>query len=156
MTAHVAEKPKTKESSKVAVAYAAVLAIVAVLQLFTFEKFPDAIASLWLPGGNSFAYFLAAFIVVAEVFALPFLLRLKLSHAMRWVSMLFGWLVPLIWLSIAIWLISSVHNVTNAGLFGATVPVEPGWWMVFVSTTLGIMAIWASWGLWPKVHTLRK
>ncbi len=144
-----AKKPKTRESQQVAYAYAAVLVILVLAQLFTFEKFLILLESFWLPGGKPTAYLLGSIIVVCEVMALPFLLRLKLSPLMRITSMALGWLVPIIWLLLTLWLLFTVNAVSNIGLLGTTVKLIPGWWAVFFCVAIGMMAAWASWGLWP-------
>ena len=144
-----AKKPKTRESQQVAYAYAAVLVILVLAQLFTFEKFLILLESFWLPGGKPAAYLLGSIIVVCEVLALPFLLRLKLSPLMRIISMVLSWLVPTIWLLLTLWLLFTVNAVSNIGLLGTTVKLIPGWWAVFFCVAIGMMAAWASWGLWP-------
>ena len=151
-----AQKPKSKESQNIAYMYAAILVIFALAQLFTFDNFLILIESFWMPGGKSAAYLLGSIIVVSEVLALPFLLQIKLSPLMRIISMVMGWLVPLLWFIISIWLIFTVNAVSNVGLLGTTVNLLPGWWAVFLSIALGMLAAWASWGLWPCVRPKTK
>lgn len=144
-----APAPKTAHASKVSVALAAVFVVLAVAQLYSYEEYPTVIASLWLPGGVQFAYLFAGLIVALEVAAVPFLLRMHLSPAMRVVSMMSGWLVVSVWLAVSLWLNLTVNAVTNSGVLGATVPVMPGWWMTIAFTVLGALVAWVSWGLWP-------
>jgi hypothetical protein len=144
-----AQKPKSKESQNIAYMYAAILVIFAVAQLFTFDNFLILIESFWMPGGKTFAYLLGSSIVVSEVLAIPFLLQIKLSPLMRIISMVMSWLVPLLWFIISIWLMVTINAVSNFGLLGTTVDLLPGWWTVFISIALGVLAAWASWGLWP-------
>jgi len=144
-----AKKPKTRESQNVAYIYAAILVILALTQLFTFDKFLVLLESFWLPGGKTVAYLLGSGIVVCEVLALPFLLRLKLSPLMRITCMVLGWMVPIIWLLLTIWLLSTINAISNIGFFGTTVELMPGWWAIFVCIAIAILAAWASWGLWP-------
>jgi hypothetical protein len=147
--ATAARKPKTKDSQKVAYMYATILVIFALTQLFTFDKFLVLIDSFWLPGGGPIAYMLGGIIVSSEVLALPFLLSLKLSLSMRVFSMILGWLVPLMWLTLSLWLLFTINAVSNIGFFGTTVKMMPGWWAIFICIALEMLAIWASWGLWP-------
>lgn len=130
---------------------AGIIGAMAVAQLFTFENFPAVIASMWLPGGETMARVSAAFIVIAEVLALPFLLGMRLSPLFRTVSMVLGWIVVVKWLFFAIWENIMVTSVTNNGMFGATVPLPVGWWNVFFSLGLVILIVWVSWGMWPKM-----
>jgi len=144
-----AKKPRTPESQKVAYVYSFVLIVLALSQLSNFNDFLTLLESFWLPGGAPVAHLLGGIIVVSEVFALPFLLGMQLSPLMRVISMGLGWLVPLKWLGLALWLNLTVNAVSNIGFLGTTVRLTPGWWAVFFSIALGILAAWASWGLWP-------
>lgn len=135
---------------------AGIIAVMAVAQLFTFENFPAVIASIWLPGGEVMARVIAAFIVIAEILALPFLLSMRLSPLFRVVSMVLGWIIVLKWLFFAIWENVMLATLTNTGMFGATVPLPVGWWSVFFSLALGILIVWASWGMWPKMKRSKK
>lgn len=140
--------PKTTNTIWVSLALAAIMIGLAVAQLYKYEDFPDVISGLGLPGGDVWASTYAAPIVVGEVLAVPFLLRMKLSPAMRIVSMVAGWLVILGWLMIAI--LTNVNGITvNSGVLGATVPVIAGWWMTGVFLALGLLAAWSAWGMWP-------
>ena len=145
----IAPPPKTRDSFKVAVAYAAILVVFAVAQLFTFEAFLEHIHSVKLPLSEGIVYALAPILVISEVFALPFLLRMSLSPAFRYVSMFLGWLTAAIWLYISVWLAAMNPYVETVGFLGTVINLPPGWWAVFISVALAIMAAWASWGLWP-------
>lgn len=147
--ATVAAKPKTKEVSQVAYFYAVILVIMVLCQLFTFDSFLILIESFWLPIGVPMTHLLTGIIVVSEVFAIPFLLGMKLSPLMRLLSMFLGWLVPFIWLILNLWINLSINNITSVGFLGGVVDIMPGWWAVFISISFGILAAWASWGMWP-------
>ena len=129
--------------------YAAILVILALAQLFTFDKLLSLSGSFGLPGGVTMSHLFVDLVVTFEVLSLPFLLGLKLSQLMRVTSMLFSWFVPLMWLKLALWLVLTSNTVSNIGLLGTTVKLVPGWWIIFISIAFGILAAWASWGLWP-------
>jgi methylamine utilization protein MauE len=143
-----APRPKTKDVRTISLALAAVLIVMAVTQLFTFENFPDVIQEMWLVPG-SMASVVAAMIVILEVVALPFLLGMQLSLAARAVSMAAGWLVLAGWFILLVWQNVSGNVTTNSGLLGDTISLPVGWWSVFLLVALGILAAWASWGQWP-------
>lgn len=149
--AHVtpAPLPKTKNVPRIALLYAVILVVMAVAQLFTFDEFLKLMTSFNFSGGAQYAHFIAAFVVVAEVFALPFLLRMPLSTAFRWFSMILGWLIALIWTVISLRLVIQDSFTNNVGFLGTAVNLTPGWWAIFVSLAFGILAAWASWGMWP-------
>lgn len=149
-TSSTAAEPATRLSGRIATALAGVFMVLATAQLFSFEKFPQAIDDMWLPGvHDGGAMVAAALVVTAEVFALPFLLRMRLSVAMRVLSMVLGWAVGLGWLIVLIIESVSVTALANNGLLGATVELPVGWWAVTVQAAICIMIGWASWGLWP-------
>ncbi len=141
--------PRTKDAPLIGVAYAAIITVFAVAQLFSFDKMPDLFDSFWLPGGVGFSHFLVALLVIVEVFALPFLLRVRVSLAMRFFSMLCSWLVAGIWMFISLWLALSTNVLDNIGLLGTVIKLAPGWWAVLVSLGLAILAGWSSWSMWP-------
>ncbi len=151
-TAQLATKPKSRNAGYMSLLYAAVLVIFVVAQLFSFSEFLVLLQGFSLPGGSILAYFAATLLVTAEVFALPFLLSMKLSVAMRFLSMFMGWVVALMWIFITLWLNINVSDATNVGFLGTVVELVPGWWAFCVSLALAILSIWASWGMWPLVH----
>jgi hypothetical protein len=145
-----APKPKTKDVIKMTRIYAVVLIIFALCQIITFEKFLTLFQSFGLPGGTPFSHFLATFIIITELFALPFLLRVRLSPLARYISMLSGLLVAVLWLYVSLFVLSSVNAVTNIGFLGTVASLLPGWWSVLISVAFGLLAIWSVWGMWPS------
>jgi len=147
--ATIAKAPRSSDAQKIAYMYAAILIIFALAQLYNFDDFLLLLESFWLPGGAPIAHLLGGIIVTSEVFALPFLLGMRLSPLMRYVSMILGWVTALIWLILAFWLNLTINAVSDMGFLGTTVHLMPGWWSVFFSVALVLLAIWSSWGLWP-------
>lgn len=144
-----APKPMSKNTRVVGIAAVGVLVVMAVTQLFSFEDFPNVLASLWLPGGDAMARTLAALIVSMEVLAVPFLLSMRLSPAMRVLSMIMGWLVAATWLKLTLWENLTTNTISNAGLLGATIRLPAGWWSVCFALAFGVLIAWTSWGMWP-------
>lgn len=151
-----APTPKTKDVQRIALFYAIILVVMVVAQLFTFDDFLKLMTSFGFDGGIRLAHFTAAILVTAEVFALPFLLRMSLSPAFRFLSMLCGWLVALIWLKITILLVIQDGISNNVGFLGTAVNTMPGWWAIVMSIIFGILAAWASWGMWPYQQSSKK
>lgn len=143
---------KTKYVEVCSIALAVVFVMLAVAQLYSYEEFPDVIASLWLPGGRTFASLLAALIVVLEVAAIPFLLSMWLSPAMRIVSMVAGWLAATTWIGLSVWANVSVNAITNSVVLGATIPTATGWWQVLVFVVIAGLLTYISWSKWPLQH----
>lgn len=147
-----ATRPAKAESNRavqVALLLAVLLVIMSVGQLYEFEKFIPLIEGFGVVGGHKTATLIAGLIVVSEVLALPFLLRMQVSPLMRVFSMILGWLAVMIWIVITLWLATTINTVTNVGLFGTKVDIPAGWWAACYSVALGVAAIWASWGMWP-------
>lgn len=144
-----APAPKTKDSAMVAKVYAGVLVVLVLLQLFNFPDFVNIFYNFNLPGGQVFSVALAGIVAMAEVFALPFLLGMRLSYAFRAFSMFLGWLVPAIWFFVQASLLASANHIANSGILGAKVTVPPSLGLLFLIVALGLIAVWASWGLWP-------
>ena len=147
-----APEPKSQDVKRIAVFYALLLLIFALAQLFTFDKLLVLIGEFGLPGGAGTAYLIGSLLVVSEVFALPFLLRMPLSPLFRWFSMFLSLLAAGLWIFLTTWLVLTDSLVVTVGFLGTLVNVMPGWWAVLVSVALGILAVWASWGMWPATR----
>ncbi len=144
-------KLKNRDVMIVSLVLAGLLAIMAVSQLYAFEDFTPLLISFGLGGGAPQATLIASLLVTAEVFALPFLLRMYLSPLFRIVSMAMGWLVAGIWLFITISIATSVNSVKDVGFLGTAVEVPFGWWSILFALILALLSGWASWGMWPKI-----
>ena len=141
----VAPEPRNDLVKKGAWVYAALLVLLAIGQLYAFEKFIPLIQAYGLPGGQGATTVFAAVIVVAEVFALPFLLRMPLSPLMRLMSAFFGVLVPAIWLVLS--LIALINGgIENGGILGAKVTVGATT-QAIIALVLTALAGWSLWGL---------
>lgn len=140
---------KSKDVVKISIFYAAILTIFALAQLFTFETFLELFGDFDLPGGVAGGYALATVLVTLEVFAIPFLLRMRLSPAFRWFSAFAGVAVAVIWLYVSMWVVLHDTPVVTIGFLGTVVSMMPGWWAVVKSLALGVLAAWALWGMWP-------
>ncbi len=151
-----APKPRTDTVKQMSLLYAAVLVVFVVAQLFTFDEFTNLIISFNLPLSDAWTFALAPTLIAAELFALPFLLRMKLSIAFRWLSMFLGWLVPALWLFISFVAVTTQPNAETIGFLGTVVDVVPGWWAVLASFALGVLAAWSGWGLWPGKRAVAK
>lgn len=148
----IAPPAQTDTARQVALLYAGILVLFLVAQLFTFEEFLQLIPSFHLPVGG-LLYLVAPLIVVVELFALPFLLRMSISPALRWVSMVCGWMVATVWLGVTWWVVATQPGASTVGFLGTIGDLSPGWWAVLVAVAMGILTAWASWGLWPGARS---
>ncbi len=107
----VAHFPTTSVSPIVLVmswALAVVIIAIVVIQLMTYEKFVPLIQNYQLFNSPALGKVCAALIVIFEVMALPFLLRMKLSPLMRIFSAGCLVAVSVVWIILSLWAGSSV------------------------------------------------
>lgn len=147
--ARVAGRPRTKTGLSVAYAYAAIIIVLLIFQLITFNSWVNIFVDYGLFGTWGSAI-MASIVWLIEIFSIPFLLRWKISDGFRFFSMFCGRLVAVWWFLIAIWSLSSKSDFSNYGILGNTVPVDGGWWAIFASLALLILSLWASWALHPR------
>lgn len=145
-----APRPRSKTAMRIAWVYAAILVVMLVGQLFAFEKFIPLMQDYWLPGGYGTTVLIASGVVTAEVFALPYLLRMPLSPLMRWCSRALAIIVPIVWsaLALRVFVIGSV--LANGGMLGTKVPVSPLLQLIG-SLALFVFAVVVVWGFRPTI-----
>ena len=127
-TATPAPKPRNATGQYVGWIAALIMMVFAVTHLFRIDTFVPELDGA-LPGGRVFATWAAVIIVVAEVFAVPFLLRMKLSKLARLKSAVFVLFVPVVWLLIAIWSYSGSYSTSQLGAF-YTLPSS--WFLIVI------------------------
>lgn len=138
-------KPATAAELAASIYLALFFLVAALTQLFAFESYPDVIRSYGLPMADELALPLAAALVCLEVFAIPYLLWMRVSRLMHLVSFACGWLVLLYWLGIGVWQSLVDFHIVNAGLFGAKLLLPQGWWLVSYIAVLMILMAFVSW-----------
>jgi hypothetical protein len=97
---------------------AAILVVMALVHLFRIDTLLPILDEV-LPGGRVAASFMGVIIILSEVFALPFALRMKLSPLAHLVSGALLVLAPLWWFLIGIWGFGLVDNTGQLGQFVA-------------------------------------
>ncbi|MFZ1360579.1 MAG: hypothetical protein WAS27_00910 [Candidatus Saccharimonadales bacterium] len=135
-------KLKTQYDYYASLACAGLLTIMLVSQLFTFEETVAVMEGLGL------SKVILSVIVSMELFALPFLLRMRLSPLMRIVSMTTGWVVAVAWLAIAITSLS-LHTYEGVGLFGTVLPLPVGVVSMLYVLLLSGLLLWVTVAGWP-------
>lgn len=148
IVAHDAPKPQSVVYIRLAWVYVFLLVVMVFGQLIAFEKFIPLIDEYKLLGGYGTATLVAGLIVMSEIFALPFLLRMRLSHLMRWTS-----LICSIFISV-VWTVLSLHAliltpVANGGILGVYANVPVGMQLVIALCLLVISTFIAS-GMKPR------
>ena len=107
-------------------AAAAILALFAIIHLFRIDTLVPIIDDV-LPGDTGAAATFVVAIVLAEVFALPFLLRMKLSPLAHICSGFLVILAPLMWTLLAMW---SYNAGISTGQLGEFVHLPSTWLLV--------------------------
>lgn len=115
---------------------AGVYLFLAVTQLFTYEQFADITAGYGLAGGRVTAIALAFLIPLLEVLSLPFLLSMKLAYRCWVVSRVAALATAILWLFLAFILNIQGNYAAESGLFGGTLPLPVGTWMILFTGLL--------------------
>lgn len=142
-----APKPRAKQAVSVGLVQAGILVVLILAQLFTFEDYLNIFYSMYL-WDKPLTYLFASTIVAAEVLSLLFLLRLKLSPAMRVFSMFLLWFVSATWVSLSVFLPINQPALSTTGLLGGLVDIT-SWQLAVFGIVFSILTIINSWGMWP-------
>jgi hypothetical protein len=92
-------------------------AVLASTQMVSFEEFVTALRQYHL-AGDGWTVAIAIGILAFEVFSVPFLFRLPLSRAARFVSALYALLLPYVWTIMTLTALVKGVTVSNSGIFG--------------------------------------
>ena len=142
-------KPKNNYVVKLGIGLAGVLTFMAVSQLFQFDEFDIIISSNEPLAAIINSSIIVALVTSAEIFALPFLLRMRISPALRVFSMFLGWSVALFWLYRAILLPVVTGDVIEVGLLGSILSDIPQLIYSIVATLIAIAVLIVTIGMWP-------
>lgn len=125
-----------------AFALGVVYVFLALAQLFSFEKFASVIESYGFVGGTAMVSLVAGIIPLLEVASVPYLFSMKTSRWIRVSSRVCVILTGVLWLKLAF--LTNLFPVagSKSSLFGATLPLSNGWWMLVVGATLLAAGVW--------------
>ena len=121
---------------------AAVLVVMAVLQIISFSKFENWLSSIgvgWQAG-------VAVILIIAELWGALSLLRVPLHAAIRFVGVGLAVLVIGFWFVENLYLVSNspVGQLANSGYFGKYLSQSPGWWTVIEATVALFWVVYAA------------
>lgn len=111
-------KFRNKKLYPAALAYALIIVICTLGQLFRFDKVLEIVVAQPLFTGRFDVAFWCVLVIV-QVLSLVYLLRVKASPLMRYVGMACSLLVPIFWTIIVIWQVQT--DSVSLGVFGAEV-----------------------------------
>lgn len=121
---------------------AAMFVVMALVHMFRIDTLVPIIDKV-MPRGLVTAGTFVVVIVLAEVFAIPFLLRLKLSPLAHLFSGFLTILAPLMWSLLTIW---TYGLNLSTGQLGEFVSLPTTWWLITVNLvwlTFNFFVLWA-------------
>ncbi|PLS81761.1 hypothetical protein CYG49_01285, partial [Candidatus Saccharibacteria bacterium] len=112
------------------------------VQLLTFDKLVPLLNAYNLPGGEVTTKIIVSLIVLAELFSLPFLLRMTLSPLARLCSALLSLMAITLWALLGLWAFAGNGPVDNSGLLSSVVPF--GWGVTAVILLVALaLTLWS-------------
>lgn len=123
--------PKLVKSYGVALGrvFACISALFAVIHLFRIDMLLATIQDT-LPNAAHLALIAVLWIVITEVFGIPFLLRMRLSRLTHMLSGFVALVAPLAWLLLSIW---AYGLPQPTGQLGSLVPTYGSAWLVVIN-----------------------
>jgi hypothetical protein len=103
----------------------------AIAQMVSFEDFVQALGQYRL-GSERGTVTIAIVLLTLEVFSVPFLFRMSLSRAARYVSALFTAVLPYAWAALTVNVLLNNTTVDNAGYFGGFLELHVGGFVLFL------------------------
>lgn len=134
-------KPRDPNARPVALVLAGVMLVMALLHLIRIDKLIPVIDTA-LPGDMSFAVAFICIVATVEVFALPFLLGLKLSPLARVFGGLFVVLAPLVWTCVSIW---TVGKDIPTGQLSSYIDAPSNWLLLAGNVVWLLVSFWLLW-----------
>ncbi len=113
----------------------------AVLHMFRIDTLLPIIDRA-LPGGSTTAIIFVIAVILAEIFALPFLMRMKLSPLAHFKSGFLAVLAPLLWLLVSVWSLGMEYSTGQFGQFASTPSTWPLVLANFAWLTFVFFALW--------------
>jgi hypothetical protein len=120
---------------------AAVLAVMAILQIISFGKFKDWLESIRV----GWPAVVAVAIIVAELWGALSLLRVSMNATVRFIGVSLAVLVSGFWFIQNLYLAtSSGGELPTSGFFGKFLTQSPGWWTILEVTLLLYWIVFAA------------
>lgn len=139
-------------------AAALILVAMTVAHLFRIDTFIPIIDTI-IPGAGVAAVSMSLVIILSEVFAIPFALRMKLSPLAHIMSGALVAFAPLWWLLLTVW---AYGSGTNTGQLGEFVFVPANGWIIALNAIWVVLAYFTLYALgynrlkMPKLKLVRK
>lgn len=112
----------------------------AIAQMVSFEDFVGALNQYHLAGERG-TVTIAVVLLTLEVFSVPFLFRMSLSRAARYVSALFAVVLPYAWTALTVNVLLNNTVVNNAGYFGGFLKLHVSGFVLFLDLLWAVVAV---------------
>jgi hypothetical protein len=120
---------------------AAVLAVMAILQIISFNEFKDWLESIRI----GWPVAVAVAIIIAELLGALSLLRIPMPVMLRFLGVGLAILVTGFWFVETLYLTTSTAGqLPNSGYFGKYLSQSPGWWTVLEATIMLFLIVYAA------------
>jgi hypothetical protein len=121
---------------------AAVLFVMAILQVIGFGKFKDFLDNIKI----GWPAVVAVVIIIAELWGAVSLLRVPMSNMLRFFGVSLAVLVTGFWFVENLFLVTSdtANALQNSGLFGKYLSQTPGWWSVIEVSLLLFWVVYSA------------
>ena len=127
ISAHSAPKPITKNAPIFGLIAAGILVIILGLQLIGIGKILSGLGAQF-DNSDGWAIAVTAIVLLTELAALPFLLRMKLSYGASVFSGVAAVFAPWLWVLVAIWSVGIPDVVATQ--FGVITAINISWWLI--------------------------
>lgn len=118
------------------------LMLFAIIHLFRIDKLIPAVEGA-LSGNLGLTLCFVVVVILAEVFALPFLFRMKLSPLAQIVSGFLVILAPLLWSLLSLW---TYGEDVSTGQLGSFINTPSTWWLIALNLiwlSFNFYTLWA-------------
>ncbi len=140
-----AAPPKLRAKHGVILGWIAATVLIAfsLLHLFRIDTFVPELARVFNNNAD-LAFWASALIITMEVFALPFLMQMRLSPLAQYVSGAFVVMVPLFWLLVSVWTFGLSVSTAQLGEF---VNLPSSWLLVAANVVWLLFSYYVIWAL---------
>lgn len=121
---------------------AAVLAVMAVLQIISFGRFKDWLDSI----GVGWTAVVAVVLIIAELWGAVSLLRVPMSSMLRFLGLSLGVLAVGFWFIENLYVVSNgiADRIAGSDYFGRYLSQTAGWWTVIEVAIMLYLLVWAA------------
>lgn len=130
---------RTRLARNITGVLALLMLVFALVHLVRIDTLVPVVGGI-LPSALAVTFVILA--VTAEVFALPYLLKMKLGRSERIISGLSVVLAPLLWTCLTLW---GLGMPGSTGQFSSYLPIQATWWLLVLNLAWLGASYWVLW-----------